>query len=233
LMVSKCVGEPERCGQVVDFSLPVEAIISLAGDISEHQAGLLHRYGEGLLRASSRSNLVSRKSVAKVAEHFVDSAALLAFRELEGATVGDLGSGGGFPGLVVAVLRPGCEVTLVEARRPKVVFLKSMVRDLGLSNVKVSHTRIENLESALFNCAVARALGRAAEVLPACLRTVAGEGSLILFKGPAWQREAKDVECAAAESGFRVTRIEKVALPGLGRETTFVELARPKDGESV
>jgi 16S rRNA (guanine527-N7)-methyltransferase len=172
-------------------------------------------------------NIVSRRSLDALHEHFVDSAALLSFLEVRGDSVADLGSGAGFPGVVLAVLRPEASVTLVESRRRKVVFLKSVARELELTNLDIRHARIEELEGrASFDVAVARALDRGQTMLVSCLRLVAPSGALVLFKGPHWHAEAAEVEALAAGEGFRVARTQDVELPGLGRSTTFVELRR-------
>jgi 16S rRNA G527 N7-methylase RsmG len=71
--------------------------------------------------------------------------------------------------------------------------------------------------------AVARALGQTADVRAACLRLVAPDGRLVLFKGPKWSEESEEASTIAAREGAEISRTETVALPGLGRSTTFVE----------
>jgi len=144
----------------VDFSLPRESIETVGGHLSDDQAELLTTYGRAILRASRDVNLVSRKSLGSLGEHFVDSAALVAFADLGRGSLGDFGSGAGFPGVVVAIMRPQVDVTLVDSRRSKVVFLKDMKRRLGLDNVTVVHGRLEELRGRVeFDVGTARALG--------------------------------------------------------------------------
>jgi 16S rRNA (guanine527-N7)-methyltransferase len=212
---------------MVHFSLPVQQIELLAGPVTERQRKLLQSYGEALLETSERVNIMSRRSTVDLAEHFVDSAALLSFCEVSGLSVGDLGSGAGLPGVVVSVLRPEAAVTLVESRRKKVVFLKRVARELGLGNLRVSHARIEDLAgSVAFDYAVARSLGAVDEVLPGCLKLVAPGGALALYKGPRWEGEARGAAKVAEAEGFGIARTEAVLLPGLERATTFVEFRR-------
>ena len=157
-------------------------------------------------------------------EHFVDAAALLSFVDPGAGELADLGSGAGFPGIVVAVLRPEARVTLVDSRRSKVVFLKDMKRRLGLENVTVVHARIEELDcESKFELAAARALGSVETVLGSCLRLVSPGGRLVLFKGPQWRDEAEQAGVIAGLEGAEIVRTETVTLPGLGRATTFVE----------
>lgn len=204
--------------------MPREAIEELAGPLSGEQTGRLTEYGGAILDASRRVNLVSRQSLAGIGEHFVDSASLLSFVEPGVDGLADLGSGAGFPGIVVAILRPAVRVTLVDSRRSKVVFLKDMKRRLGLENARVVHGRLEELVDEVgFELAAARALGSVEDVLAPCLRLLAPGGKLVLFKGPLWPSEAPSAAVIAEREGAEIGRTEAVALPGLGRATTFVE----------
>jgi 16S rRNA (guanine527-N7)-methyltransferase len=211
-------------GRTVDFERTLASIEELVGPLRGQQADRLLRYRDAIVEASKRVNLVSRQSLDSIGEHLVDSAALLRFVEPSGGTLADLGSGAGLPGVVVAVLRPDVEVTLVDSRRPRVVFLKDVARRLGLSNLTVTHARIEMLaDGPGFPLAVARALGSVDDVLAACLRLVSDGGSLVLFKGPRWGDEADAAERIASAEGAELVRTESVELPGLSRATTFVE----------
>ena len=196
----------------------------LCGPMSELQAAALTAYGELILESSRQVNLISRQSLSALHEHFIDSAALLAFADPSGLSVADLGTGAGFPGVVVALLRESADVTLVDSRRSKVVFLKHAQRELGLGHVRIAHARLEEMAGKEeFDLAVARALGDVRDVLPHCLRLVRCDGRLVLFKGPRWSEEAEESELIASAEGFAVGRTEAVELPGLGRATTFVE----------
>lgn len=208
---------------MVDFSLPRESIETVAGPLSEEQAVLLTAYGQAILRASREINVVSRRSLGSLGEHFVDSAAMLSFADPYQGSVGDLGSGAGFPGVVVAIMRPEASITLVDSRRSKIVFLKDVKRRLGLDNVTVVHGRLEELPDHMqFGLVVARALGRTKAVLASCLRLVAPGGELILFKGPLWGDEIEGARVIAAQEGAEIVRTRRIPLPGLDRATTFV-----------
>lgn len=209
---------------MVDFSLPRQSIETVGGPLSDVQAELLEVYGQAILRASREMNLVSRRSLSSLGDHFVDSAALLSFVDPIECSLGDLGSGAGFPGIIVAIMRPQVRVALVDSRRSKVVFLKGVKRRLGLENVRVVHGRLEELGGSVeFDVATARALGSIESVLAPCLRLVAPGGKLVLFKGPRWSDEVEVARGIAAQEGANIARTETVALPGLDRRTTFVE----------
>ena len=210
---------------MVDFSLPRGSIETVVGPLSEEQAVLLTAYGQAILRASRQINVVSRRSLGSLGEHFVDSAAMLSFADPCQGSLGDLGSGAGFPGVVVAIMRPEASVTVVDSRRSKIVFLKDVKRRLGLENVTVVHGRVEELRGHMqFGLVVARALGSTKAVLASCLRLVAPGGELVLFKGPLWGEEIEGVRVVAAQEGAEIVRTRTITLPGLDRATTFVAL---------
>lgn len=209
---------------MVSFSLPRRSIETVAGHLSDEQAVLLTDYGQAILKASQDINVVSRRSLGRLGEHFVDSAALLSFEDPGEGSMGDLGSGAGFPGVVAAIMRPQASVTLVDSRRSKIVFLKDVKRRLGLENVTVVHGRLTELQGRMqFALATARALGSVEAVLASCLGLVAPGGRLVMFKGPHWSEEMEQAQDVAARHGAEIGRTETVALPGLDRATTFVE----------
>jgi len=204
------------------FECPAEAIETLTGPLSAHQRNLLTRYAERVAAAPEGLRVVSRGALARLGEHFVDSAAVLSVVDVEGRTVVDLGSGGGLPGVVVAVLRPLAAVTLVDSRRSKVAFLKGVQRELELPNLEIVRARLEDLAGVReFEIGLSRAVGAVERTLAASLRVVANDGRLVLFKGPRWRQEAESARAIAAEEGAVLERTTDVALPGIDRRTTF------------
>ena len=124
------------------------------------QAGLarLDRLAS-LLRAENRE----QNLIAKVTEdilwlrHFADSAQLLAHVPRETGVWLDLGTGAGFPGLVIAALRPEAPVILVESRRRRADWLMRVIADLGLSHAQIEAQRLEKVETIQANVISARA----------------------------------------------------------------------------
>jgi len=109
------------------------------------QLELLDRYVELVLEWNARINLISRKDEENIrVQHLLHSIAPLFVLTLpEKLTVMDLGSGGGFPGIPLAILRPGWTVVLVDSIRKKTLALEDMVARLGLGSVRVVTGRVE------------------------------------------------------------------------------------------
>ncbi len=204
--------------------LPRAEIEQVAGQLTTEQLERLSLYAEKLAADGEHMSLISRHEVPNLGRHVLDSAALLAFRDLPSGGVADLGTGGGLPGVVLAILRPDVKVALIDSRRSRIVFLKSVQRLLGLENAEVVHARLEELAGVRsFPLAVARALGRLDRVLEMSLAVVEAGGSLVLYKGPKWSEEAAQGAATAERCGAWIERVEGVELPGAGRTTTFVE----------
>jgi 16S rRNA (guanine527-N7)-methyltransferase len=206
-----------------------ESVEAVAGAVSDESWQRLGAYVKLLREDARRLSLISRRAEGEIGYHVLDSAALLrAVREESGRDVGrelvDLGTGAGLPGIVIAILRPGTRAVLVDSRNSRVVFLKRVVRELGLSNVEIEHARLETLHGGRrFELAVSRAIGSLQQTLAPSLRLLDAGGRLILFKGPSWDRESGEAARIAAAEGCVMGWVRKVALPGLERQTWFVE----------
>jgi 16S rRNA (guanine527-N7)-methyltransferase len=139
---------------------------------------------------NSAQNLVSAGSLNAVwRRHIVDSAQLL--RHVPRGTQPwlDLGTGAGFPGLVVAVLRPECEVIMVESRKRRVEWLRRVIGELGLDRARVIGTRLEVVET--FSAAVisARAFAPLASLLTLSARFSTSHTTWLLPKGRSARQE--------------------------------------------
>jgi 16S rRNA (guanine527-N7)-methyltransferase len=177
-------------------------------------------YRDELLRWGARMNLTALRSAeAIVREGFVDSLACAALIGSGVSRVLDLGSGAGFPGLPLALLRPAVAFTLLEASRKKTTFLRHIVRLLGLANAVVVLGRAETLatDAALagaFDLALARAVAPPAEQARLVRPYLAPDGAYLLQAGE-WPPPA-DVREAIRAAGFLLEREARPwALPEL------------------
>jgi len=119
---------------------------SLAGDISQEDAERLWGHFELLSRWNRVINLTGVHSMEQVVvRHYCESLFLALHLPAEAVSVVDVGSGAGFPGIPMAVVRPDCRLTLAESHARKVAFLKEATRDLP--QVRVYHGRAESLPS--------------------------------------------------------------------------------------
>jgi 16S rRNA (guanine527-N7)-methyltransferase len=183
-------------------------------DVSRETAERLAEYA-ALLRAwNPKINLVSRQALADLeTRHLADSAQLLALAPPEATTWADLGSGGGFPGLVVAILaaeqRPALRVTLVESDQRKAVFLRT-VAQRAAAPVTVLAERIESLPPLGSDVLSARALAPLTVLLDYADRHLRAGGTALFPKGANWRAE---VDEALERWRFRCENLPSATSP--------------------
>lgn len=194
--------------------------------LDEALAAPLLDYLSLLVRWNRAYNLTAvREPRAMVSRHLLDSLAMhaaVAPLAVRGGSLADLGTGAGLPGIPLAIALPGLRVALVESNGKKARFLREAARTLGLSNVRVEEARIEAVGApGAFEAITARALATLPRILELGGHLLAPEGRLLAMKGvvPA-------DEIAALPPGWRVERIEPLAVPGQDGERHLVVVAR-------
>lgn len=184
-------------------------------DVSRETMVRLTAYSELLERWTRRINLVAPATLPdRWRRHFADSAQLLALAPEAARSWIDLGSGAGFPGLVIAALaaeqRPGLRVRLVESDARKAVFLSESARAMGLT-VDVQAARIEDVLPAPHDVVSARALAPL-DRLCALASRFAGPGTVFLF--PKGAQVETELTAAARDWHSRVERIDSLTEAG-------------------
>lgn len=148
-----------------------------------------------LSEENARQNLVAAASLPVVWQrHIVDSAQLLPHvpRETSASWL-DLGTGAGFPGLVIAILRPECEVVMVESRARRIEWLERARLALGLGQAKVAGSRLEHVESRPFRVISARAFAPLVRLLDLSARFSTKDTLYLLPKGRSAQQELAEL----------------------------------------
>jgi len=172
-----------------------DAISRLGLDLEPGLIDRLERYLDLLLEVNQRVNLTAvREREAAWGRLIVDSLTVVPFLdeaagEGGGLTVIDVGSGGGLPGLPVAIARPGWRVTLLDATGKKVEAMRGFAEALELANVEVVQGRAEEVgqdkgRRERFDVAVCRGVGPMAELLEYTLPLVRVGGAVLAMKGP-------------------------------------------------
>jgi 16S rRNA (guanine(527)-N(7))-methyltransferase RsmG len=174
-----------------------------AFDVPREITEKLRAFVDLLLRWNRRINLVSAKSAEDVwRRHVSDSLQLLPLLPPGSTSLLDIGSGAGFPGLVLA-MATGSEVSLVEADKRKAAFLADASARLGLTAVKVHAERIEDAALPKARLLTARALAPLPELLRYAHTLLSPDGTALFPKGRAAERE---LEAASRDWTMRVER---------------------------
>lgn len=131
-----------------------------------------------------------------VVKHFLDSLLFLPALEPLGNSlrVADIGSGAGFPGIPVKIIRPSIRMALVEPTGKKAAFLKHIINKLELKEIEVIEKRAEELAGAGFDAVLVRALYKLKDIIRKTAPTVRTGGLIITSKGPAVKEELKGLE---------------------------------------
>ena len=170
-------------------------ITSMTGleDVSRETMARLEGYAATLVKWNPRINLVAPASVDTLwTRHILDSVQVFSCIDVKAGHWADLGSGGGFPGLVVAILAaekaPQLRVTLVESDQRKATFLRTVLRETGVT-AEVRSDRIEALAPLDAQILSARALAPLPKLLEFAARHLAKDGVALFQKGANWQKE--------------------------------------------
>ena len=181
----------------------------------------LAEYGRLMLEKNQVMNLTAITDPEQAARlHMLDSAALLLCADFQGGkTLIDVGTGAGFPGLPLAMACPGLRVTLLDAQQKRLNFLEAVVRELGLTNVTLCHSRAEDgaRNPALrerFNVAVARAVAALPVLCELCLPLVRPGGKFLAMKSVESDQELASAGHAIATLGGAVAAVRDYVIPG-------------------
>lgn len=192
----------------------------------------LVRYGELLLEQNKVMNLTAITQPDQVATlHFLDSAALLGCASLEGASLVDVGTGAGFPGMVLKILVPGLRLTLVDSLAKRLDWLSSVCAGLGLEGVTLRHARAEELTwedgwRDAFDFATARAVADLRVLTELCLPYVRPGGRFLAMKAAGCQPEVDAAGRAVSVLGGRLRPAFRYTIPGTEVERVVVPVEK-------
>ena len=199
-------------------------------ELSPDQHAKLSRYLDLLFEANARMNLtrITDRAAAEV-QHVGDSLTLLPHLPAGAIRVADVGSGGGAPGIPLAIARADATFLLIESTKKKAAFLKQAIEALELTNVSVSEWRAEDVGHSnnreTFDVAIARAVARMAWLAEWCLPLVKKGGKLLAMKGPKVAEELPEATRTIKLAGGGEAIVHPVDLPGT-EHRVIVEVAK-------
>ncbi len=184
--------------------------------ISGEQAKLFEKYYEFLVAENEKYNLTAITDFEDVVyKHFIDCA--IAVNNFSGKVL-DVGSGAGFPGVVLAILNPKLEITLLDSLAKRVNFLNTLISLLGLKNIKAIHERIEDFkEKESFDCVTARAVANLSTLSEYLLPFAKKGGKVIVYKGSDFFEEVETSQNAIKILGGQLEEIHHVKIKDMTR----------------
>ncbi|MEO8059034.1 MAG: 16S rRNA (guanine(527)-N(7))-methyltransferase RsmG [Burkholderiales bacterium] len=200
-----------------------EAGRTLALDLTDAQIDTLLAYLALLQRWNATYNLTAVRDPAQMlTQHLADCLAVIGPLRRHGATgrsqrILDVGSGGGLPGVVIAALNPGAQVTCVDTVGKKAAFIRQAAGELGLKNLFAEHARVEQLKAAPFDLIVSRAFASLDDFTRLTRQHLAPHGVWMAMKG-----KTPNDEMAQLPAEFSVFHVEHLTVPGLQAERCLV-----------
>ena len=193
-----------------------EGFAALGVAMPEGAAAQLRRYWEILEERNKVMNLTAITGEEDCARlHFLDCGALLGAADLRGRRCLDVGSGAGFPGIVLKILEPTLELTMLDSQRKRVDFQQEVCAALGLDCRCLQGRAEESAElRGRFDVVTSRAVARLNLLCELCLPMVKKGGLFVAMKGPAPEEELEVAAHAIRTLGAEVERGVKYAVPG-------------------
>ncbi len=197
----------------------------LALDIPAAQQQQLLNFIGLLQKWNKVYNLTSIREVHKMVDlHLLDSLVILPFFQQPNDIhkVLDVGTGGGIPGIPLAICLPELEFVLLDARSKKIRFLQTVIAQLGLSNVTAVHSRVEDYqaeEGDKFERIISRAFASLDDMLTLTRHLCAKQGKFLAMKG-----QLPEQEIAQLPEGFRIEQIHPLTISGLNVQRHLIQI---------
>ena len=193
------------------MNLPFEKIIENCKDfcpLDETAVKRLEKYADLLVEWNEKINLTAIVDPEGIAvKHFLDCLMIFKYIDIpKGASVIDIGTGAGFPGVVIKIARPDIKLTLMDSLQKRINFLDTLCSELGLE-VTTVHSRAEDITQKQregYDFAVARAVANMRVLTEYCLPYVKVGGSFVAMKGSTAAEEVKEANKAIATLGGKL-----------------------------
>lgn len=221
----------------MDFSDDLRhQLITFGIEATDRQIEQFNTYFALLIETNKSLNLTAITDPHEVAvKHMVDSLSCLDDSIFtEGATVLDLGTGAGFPGIPLAIMRPDLQITLFDSLQKRLRFLETVISQLGLTNVVTLHGRAEETAKLdayreQFDIITSRAVARLAVLAEWSLPFSRVGGYLVALKGAAYEEELQEAQKALSILGKATVQVKPITLPTLAdkRAVLYVKKTVP------
>lgn len=195
--------------------------------LTETQEKQLEKYYEMLIETNKHTNLTRITEKEDVyLKHFYDSLTIVKVIDLnQNISLIDIGTGAGFPGLVLKIVFPKLKVTLLDSLNKRIDFLNKVIKELNLKDIKTVHSRIEDYRKEQFDIVTSRAVAKTNMLLELSYRLPKTNGYFIFLKGNI-EEELKESENALKELNIKLIEKEEFLLPIENSKRTIIKLQK-------
>ena len=204
--------------------------------LTEEQNSILEKYMEGILAWNEKVNLTNITDPAEFRiKHNADSLMCVDFPEfLEAETVIDVGTGGGFPGIPLAVYAPEKQFTLLDSLNKRLKIIDELAGELGIKNINLVHGRAEDAARAKehrekYDLCVSRAVSNLATLSEYCLPFIKVGGYLLAYKGPGAEEEVKEAAKALKTLGGSLVDIRETSMEEYGLDHRILVIKKVRN----
>lgn len=212
-------------------------LLSLKPDLSLEQLEMFDIYAKTLIEESKKMNLTSITEIDDIyIKHFYDSMLVLNTIDLKNKTLVDVGTGAGFPGIVLKIIEPTLKVTLVEPTTKRCNFLRLVIERLNLKNIEVINDRAEKCiknKRESFDIATARAVANLRVLLELLTPFVKVGGYVISLKGSSLKEELNDSQNAMDKLSLITDNIYIKDLPQDKGNRQILKLKKIKSTSNI
>ena len=180
---------------------------------TEKQLKQLEKFYELLIEWNQKINLTRITSKEEVyLKHFYDSLTLNRVVDLKNTNnLCDIGTGAGFPGIVLKIIFPNIKITLIDSLQKRVNYLNIVIKELGLEKIEAIHTRGEDFKGN-FDVVTSRAVANIEKLVNYTMHLVAKDGIFVAMKGDIANELPPEVE-QKLNKKYKIIKIEKFLLP--------------------
>ena len=213
-----------------------KALDELNISYTEKQIQQFASYMDGVLEWHEKVNLTAITEHEEfIAKHFVDSVLCADFDEFKNAkTVIDVGTGGGFPGVPLAIMAPDKKFVLMDSLNKRLKIIDELTAEAGIMNTQTVHARAEELarnknHREKYDVCVSRAVANLTTLSEYCLPFIKVGGYLLAYKGPDADQEIKDAAKAISILGGKLEKVEKSGLESFGLDHRILFIKKVKN----
>ncbi len=199
-------------------------------NITEEQVNLLDMFYNLLIEWNEKINLTTITNYEEVnLKHFYDSLTL--FKEVnlnEDIKICDVGSGAGFPGIVLKICFPNLKITLVDSLQKRVNYLNEIIKELGLKDIEAIHTRMEEFSKnheEEYDVITARAVANLNVLLEISVKALKVNGYLVLMKANC-EEELNNCKNALSHLSCDIVNVNEFKLPKEGSKRTLIKIEK-------
>lgn len=217
----------------MEINVFIEELKKINIELTKEQLDRLEKYYSLLIEENEKINLTSITEKKEVyLKHFYDSLTLVKIIDLNSIeTLCDIGTGAGFPGMIIKIIFPNIKVILVDSLNKRIQFLNKIIEKLNLKEIETFHARIEEfgiINREKYDVVTARAVSNLNTLLEYAIPMVKVNGYFISMKSNI-EEEIKNIDSALNKLNTKIDKIEEFYLPIENSKRTLIRFKKYKN----